>query len=44
MVGAGSTITADVAAGSLALARGAQAEKPGWAARFAERMRARKKD
>jgi bifunctional UDP-N-acetylglucosamine pyrophosphorylase/glucosamine-1-phosphate N-acetyltransferase len=35
-------ITADVAPGDLALARGAQAVKPGWAARFMETMRAKK--
>jgi DNA processing protein len=38
----GSVITADVAPGDLALARGAQAVKPGWAARFMETMRAKK--
>ncbi|MGE5740438.1 MAG: UDP-N-acetylglucosamine diphosphorylase/glucosamine-1-phosphate N-acetyltransferase, partial [Candidatus Aminicenantes bacterium RBG_16_66_30] len=38
-VAAGSTITADVAAGSLAIARARQVEKPGWAL---ERARARK--
>jgi bifunctional UDP-N-acetylglucosamine pyrophosphorylase/glucosamine-1-phosphate N-acetyltransferase len=42
MVGSGSVITADVAPGDLALARGAQAVKPGWAARFMETMRAKK--
>jgi bifunctional UDP-N-acetylglucosamine pyrophosphorylase/glucosamine-1-phosphate N-acetyltransferase len=34
IVGAGSVITADVAPDALAVARGAQEEKPGWAARF----------
>lgn len=41
-IGAGSTITKDVAADALALARGAQTEKPGWAARFRALMGARK--
>jgi bifunctional UDP-N-acetylglucosamine pyrophosphorylase/glucosamine-1-phosphate N-acetyltransferase len=34
IVGAGSVITADVAPDALAVARGSQEEKPGWAARF----------
>jgi bifunctional UDP-N-acetylglucosamine pyrophosphorylase / glucosamine-1-phosphate N-acetyltransferase len=34
IVGAGSVITADVAPDALAVARGHQEEKPGWAARF----------
>ena len=34
MTGSGSVITKDVAADALALARGQQVEKPGWAARF----------
>ena len=34
--GSGSVITRDVAADSLAVARGQQTEKPGWAARFRE--------
>lgn len=34
IVGAGSVIVADVAADALAVARGKQEEKPGWAARF----------
>ena len=34
MVGAGSVITQDVAPGALAVARGRQAEMPGWAERF----------
>jgi bifunctional UDP-N-acetylglucosamine pyrophosphorylase/glucosamine-1-phosphate N-acetyltransferase len=39
-IAAGSTITADVAAGALAIARARQIEKPGWAR---ERARARTK-
>ncbi len=39
-VAAGSTITKDVAAGALAIARARQVEKPGW---VLERVRARKK-
>ncbi len=42
IVGAGSVITADVDPGALALARGAQTAKAGWATRFAAAMRARK--
>lgn len=42
MVGSGSVVTKDVAPGDLALARAAQASKPGWAARFMETMRAKK--
>ena len=34
IVGAGSVIVADVAADALAVARGSQEQKPGWAARF----------
>lgn len=34
IVGAGSVITVDVAADALAVARGQQEERPGWAARF----------
>lgn len=41
IVAAGSVITADVEAGALALARGVQTAKPGWATRFAAVMRAR---
>lgn len=33
-VGSGSTITADVSPGALALARGSQVEKPGWVRQF----------
>jgi len=42
IVGAGSVVTRDVEAGALALARGEQAVRPGWAARFRERMARRK--
>lgn len=42
MVGSGSVITRDVEPGSLALGRGEQTSKPGWAARFMETMRAKK--
>ncbi|MGI4731640.1 MAG: bifunctional UDP-N-acetylglucosamine diphosphorylase/glucosamine-1-phosphate N-acetyltransferase GlmU [Janthinobacterium lividum] len=42
IVAAGSVITADVEADALALVRPPQVAKPGWAARFRERMRARK--
>jgi len=42
MVGSGSVITRDVASGDLALGRGEQTVKPGWAARFMETMRAKK--
>ena len=42
MVGSGSVITKDVAPGDLALGRGKQEVIPGWAARFMERMRAKK--
>jgi bifunctional UDP-N-acetylglucosamine pyrophosphorylase/glucosamine-1-phosphate N-acetyltransferase len=41
--GSGSVITEDVAPDALALGRGAQAEKPGWAARFRDAMSAKKK-
>jgi bifunctional UDP-N-acetylglucosamine pyrophosphorylase/glucosamine-1-phosphate N-acetyltransferase len=44
IVGAGSVITADVEADALALGRGAQEAKPGWAARFRAAMRAKKGD
>jgi bifunctional UDP-N-acetylglucosamine pyrophosphorylase / glucosamine-1-phosphate N-acetyltransferase len=40
--GSGSVITRDVAADALALARGQQVEKPGWAARFRQAMSAKK--
>ncbi|MFW2830528.1 bifunctional UDP-N-acetylglucosamine diphosphorylase/glucosamine-1-phosphate N-acetyltransferase GlmU [Sphingomonas sp. ID0503] len=39
---AGSVITRDVPADALAVARGRQEERPGWAARFREKMRASK--
>ncbi|WP_332639946.1 bifunctional UDP-N-acetylglucosamine diphosphorylase/glucosamine-1-phosphate N-acetyltransferase GlmU [Brevundimonas sp.] len=42
MVGSGSVITRDVAPGDLALARGEQQAKAGWAGRFMEKMRAKK--
>jgi bifunctional UDP-N-acetylglucosamine pyrophosphorylase/glucosamine-1-phosphate N-acetyltransferase len=42
-VGSGSVITKDVADDALALGRGMQAEKKGWAARFRETMAAKKK-
>ena len=42
IVGAGSVITRDVAPDALAVARGAQQEKPGWAARFRTLMAAKK--
>ncbi len=41
-VGSGSVITRDVAADALALARGRQVEKPGWARKFRQMMQARK--
>ena len=42
MVGSGSVITRDVEPGALALGRGEQTAKPGWARRFMETMRAKK--
>jgi len=42
MVGSGSVITRNVDAGDLALGRGEQTAKPGWARRFMESMRAKK--
>lgn len=42
MVGSGSVITRDVGPGDLALGRGDQLAKPGWAARFMDTMRAKK--
>ena len=42
MVGSGSVITRDVAPGDLALGRGVQTAKPGWAKRFMDTMRAKK--
>ncbi|MEA3050132.1 MAG: bifunctional UDP-N-acetylglucosamine pyrophosphorylase / glucosamine-phosphate N-acetyltransferase [Sphingomonadales bacterium] len=43
IVAAGSVITADVEADALAVARGRQEARPGWAARFRAAMSARKK-
>ncbi|MFN4040109.1 MAG: bifunctional UDP-N-acetylglucosamine diphosphorylase/glucosamine-1-phosphate N-acetyltransferase GlmU [Brevundimonas sp.] len=42
MIGSGSVITRDVGAGDLALGRGEQTMKPGWAGRFMAAMRAKK--
>lgn len=42
-IGSGSVITKDVAPGALALERGAQEERPGWAAKFKLLMQKRKK-
>ena len=42
MIGSGSVVTKDVEAGSLAVARGKQVERKGWAAAFREKMAARK--
>ncbi|RZJ17712.1 MAG: bifunctional UDP-N-acetylglucosamine diphosphorylase/glucosamine-1-phosphate N-acetyltransferase GlmU [Brevundimonas sp.] len=42
MVGSGSVITRDVEAGDLALGRGQQTTKPGWAKRFMDTMLAKK--
>ena len=42
IVAAGSTVTRDVEADALRLVRPPQETKPGWAARFRERMRAKK--
>ncbi len=43
IVGAGSAITSDVSPGALAVARGRQNERPGWAARFRESAAAAKR-
>ena len=43
IVGAGAVVTRDVSADALALVRPVQEEKAGWAARFREKMTARKK-
>jgi bifunctional UDP-N-acetylglucosamine pyrophosphorylase/glucosamine-1-phosphate N-acetyltransferase len=43
IVGAGSVVTSDVEPDALALARGKQDTKPGWAKRFRDVMSARKK-
>jgi bifunctional UDP-N-acetylglucosamine pyrophosphorylase / glucosamine-1-phosphate N-acetyltransferase len=42
IVGAGSTVTADISADALALIRPPQVEKTGWAARFHEAMKRKK--
>jgi bifunctional UDP-N-acetylglucosamine pyrophosphorylase/glucosamine-1-phosphate N-acetyltransferase len=42
IIGAGSVITSDVEADALAVARGQQQTKSGWARRFRERMMTRK--
>jgi len=42
MIGSGSVITKNVAPGDLALGRGEQTAKPGWATRFMTAMRAKK--
>ena len=42
IIGAGSVVTADVEADALALARGKQEARPGWAKRFRARMQERK--
>jgi bifunctional UDP-N-acetylglucosamine pyrophosphorylase/glucosamine-1-phosphate N-acetyltransferase len=42
LIGAGSVITRDVPEDSLAVARGNQIERPGWAARFRAMMAAKK--
>ncbi|HEX8192364.1 MAG TPA: bifunctional UDP-N-acetylglucosamine diphosphorylase/glucosamine-1-phosphate N-acetyltransferase GlmU [Allosphingosinicella sp.] len=44
IVGAGSVVTRDVASDALALARGEQKERSGWAARFREAMATKKKN
>ncbi len=38
-IGSGSVITEDVSADALAIARGRQVEKPGWAAAFRAKQR-----
>jgi bifunctional UDP-N-acetylglucosamine pyrophosphorylase/glucosamine-1-phosphate N-acetyltransferase len=43
IVGAGSVVTRDVSPDALAVARGTQEERPGWAARFRAIMTAKKK-
>jgi bifunctional UDP-N-acetylglucosamine pyrophosphorylase / glucosamine-1-phosphate N-acetyltransferase len=42
IVGAGSTVTKDVADGDLCLVRPPQEAKPGWASRFHAAMKAKK--
>jgi bifunctional UDP-N-acetylglucosamine pyrophosphorylase / glucosamine-1-phosphate N-acetyltransferase len=44
VIGAGTTVTRDVAAGALALSRGPQIEKPGYARKVAERYAAKDAD
>ena len=44
IVGAGSVVTKDVEADALALGRGEQQVKPGWAARFRAAMSAKKRE
>ena len=44
IVGAGSTVTRDVAAGELRIVRGEQLVKPGWADRFHDAMKKKKAD
>lgn len=44
IVGAGSVVTRDVAPDALAIARGEQTERLGWAARFRQAMAAKKKN
>lgn len=44
IVGAGSVVTRDVSADALAVARGRQEERPGWAAKFRTMMAMKKKD
>ena len=43
IIGAGSVVTRDVPVDALAVARGVQVEKEGWAKRFRAKMGARKK-
>jgi bifunctional UDP-N-acetylglucosamine pyrophosphorylase/glucosamine-1-phosphate N-acetyltransferase len=43
IIGAGSVVTRDVGNDALAVARGRQEERPGWAARFRARMMSKKK-
>jgi bifunctional UDP-N-acetylglucosamine pyrophosphorylase/glucosamine-1-phosphate N-acetyltransferase len=43
-VGSGSVVVKDVGADALAVARGSQTERPGWAAKFRARQSARKKE
>ena len=43
ITGAGSVITQDVEADALAIARGVQTQKPGWAKAFREQKKTEKK-